>query len=509
MESDFNFIYENKICNFKPEKPEIINEKIELENNEKELFSFLTEILIKNNLSNVILRVGGGWIRDKILNNKSSDIDIILENISPNEFIELINKEKGKKNPKFESKHLKKQKGIKIEYAKLNINNINIDFLKLINNPLEDSQRRDFTINSLFYNINEEKIEDFTKKGILDLKNGIINTPIEPKDCFHKENDLGIFLRMIRFVCKYKFKISENIIKCILDNNLEYRKIIENKPINSDKISKEFSYIFLSDFPNFGILILYKLNLLDSIIQIKNFVFGPYKRKDEDMKNLINIFLVGNYLFNKKQNEINFIEDINNVKISFYFTLLFCVFKDLKNEFQTNVIRLLLSKVFILNIDIEHDIINMIYNFDDCIKICNSDFNRVLIGKFIRNLKFKNLEKLLIIISSYQYVIKQNLTFVIEEINDIELDNFYLFNKKLYNYVIQENLNESDKIKPFISGKEIYEKYKDIFKNINKSNWVNLLTEALIIKQIEIGEKNMNEKIAFETIENKIKSINE
>ena len=128
MESDFNFIYENKICNFKPKKPEIIKEKIELEENEKELFSFLKEIIIKNNLSNIILRVAGGWIRDKILNNKSSDIDIILENISPNEFIELINKEKEEKNKKFESKHLKKQKGIKIEYAKLNINNINIDF---------------------------------------------------------------------------------------------------------------------------------------------------------------------------------------------------------------------------------------------------------------------------------------------------------------------------------------------------------------------------------------------
>ena len=93
------------------------------------------------------------------------------------------------------------------------------------------------------------------------------------------------FLRIILFVCKYNFKISENIIKCIFDNNNEYKKIIENKPINSEKITKEFSNIFLSDFPNFGILILYKLNLLDSIIQIKNFVFGPYKRKDEDMKN--------------------------------------------------------------------------------------------------------------------------------------------------------------------------------------------------------------------------------
>ena len=38
-------------------------------------------------------------------------------------------------------------------------------------------------------------------------------------------------------------------------------------------------------------LILYKLNLLDSIIQIKNFVYGPYKRKNEDMRNLINILI--------------------------------------------------------------------------------------------------------------------------------------------------------------------------------------------------------------------------
>ena len=84
---------------------------------------------------------------------------------------------------------------------------------------------------------------------------------------------------MIRFVCNYNFKISENIIKCIFDNNNEYRKIIENKPINSEKFTKEFSNIFLSDFPDFGMLILYKLNLLDSIIQIKNFVYGPIKGK--------------------------------------------------------------------------------------------------------------------------------------------------------------------------------------------------------------------------------------
>ena len=38
-----------------------------------------------------------------------------------------------------------------------------------IGTPEEDAYRRDLTINSLFYNINEQKIEDFTKMGLSDL----------------------------------------------------------------------------------------------------------------------------------------------------------------------------------------------------------------------------------------------------------------------------------------------------------------------------------------------------
>ncbi len=40
--------------------------------------------------------------------------------------------------------------------------------------PEEDAFRRDLTINSLFYNLMTEKVEDFTKMGIEDLRNGII-----------------------------------------------------------------------------------------------------------------------------------------------------------------------------------------------------------------------------------------------------------------------------------------------------------------------------------------------
>jgi len=41
---------------------------------------------------------------------------------------------------------------------------------------------------------------------------------------------------MIHFVFINNFKISENIIKYIFDHNFIYRKIIENKPINSEKL---------------------------------------------------------------------------------------------------------------------------------------------------------------------------------------------------------------------------------------------------------------------------------
>jgi tRNA nucleotidyltransferase/poly(A) polymerase len=37
----------------------------------------------------------------------------------------------------------------------------------------EDALRRDFTINSLFFNINKREIEDFTGKGLPDLQNSI------------------------------------------------------------------------------------------------------------------------------------------------------------------------------------------------------------------------------------------------------------------------------------------------------------------------------------------------
>ena len=46
-------------------------------------------------------------------------------------------------------------------------------------------RRRDFTINSLFYNINTREVEDFTGRGLEDLlENRLIRTPLPAEDTF-------------------------------------------------------------------------------------------------------------------------------------------------------------------------------------------------------------------------------------------------------------------------------------------------------------------------------------
>ena len=49
---------------------------------------------------------------------------------------------------------------------------------------LQDASRRDLTINALFYNLNTGTVEDFTERGVADLRAGICRTPLPPLETF-------------------------------------------------------------------------------------------------------------------------------------------------------------------------------------------------------------------------------------------------------------------------------------------------------------------------------------
>ena len=73
----------------------------------------------------------------------------------------------------------------------------------------EDAIRRDLTINALYYNLNEKKVEDFTGKGIEDLKIGLCRTPLEAKRTF-VDDPLRV-LRAVRFAPRQTFTLAEDI----------------------------------------------------------------------------------------------------------------------------------------------------------------------------------------------------------------------------------------------------------------------------------------------------------
>uniref|UniRef100_A0ACD5VJB4 Uncharacterized protein n=1 Tax=Avena sativa TaxID=4498 RepID=A0ACD5VJB4_AVESA len=199
------------------------------------------------------LRVAGGWVRDKLLGKDSNDIDIALDNgITGQDFCRKVNQylewigedQKGvgvsKCNPD-KSKHL--------ETAMMDIFDIRIDFVHLrsekyaensriptveFGTAKQDALRRDLTINSLFYNINTKSVEDLTKRGHEDLKNGRIATPSPAKATF-MDDPLRV-LRAIRFAARFSFTLAEDLKEAASDEDV--KSALRSK-ISRERIGEE------------------------------------------------------------------------------------------------------------------------------------------------------------------------------------------------------------------------------------------------------------------------------
>lgn len=136
---------------------------------------------------------------------------------------------------------------------------------------MDDAMRRDSTINSLMRNISTNKILDLTGKGLSDIKNGIIRTPLDP-DITFKDDPLRM-LRTTRFSVKYNFKIEDNVMKSIIKN----AKLINT--ITSERVRDELNKILMTNNPSKGIQLLKDTGLLTYILEEFNETIGMVQNK--------------------------------------------------------------------------------------------------------------------------------------------------------------------------------------------------------------------------------------
>lgn len=182
--------------------------------------------------SDLVMRVSGGWVRDKLLGKESNDIDIALDTMSGADFAIAVQKAYAELHPGSTTRGFgviksNPDKAKHLETATMNLEDCWLDFVNLrgedfgtgnetvpkFGTPLEDALRRDLTINALFYNINEAKVEDFVGTSLQDLKDGVIRTPLDPRQTF-SDDPLRI-LRVFRFATKFNYAIDPKIIEAI------------------------------------------------------------------------------------------------------------------------------------------------------------------------------------------------------------------------------------------------------------------------------------------------------
>ena len=504
MENEKNKIYEklesNNLIKYSKNSPNNLSEEFKLNETEEECFSTILNILKKNNLTSTICRVAGGWVRDKLLGKESDDIDIALSDMKGSKLASLINEELYPGKDKVGIIQQNAEKGKHLETATIKVCNIWIDFVNLrseeenmIGTPLTDAERRDLSINSLFYNINEKKVEDWTKKGINDLKNGIIETPIEAQITF-KDDPLRI-LRMLRFALKYKFKISDNINNCIEKNIEEYRNNYNNS-ISPERIEKELFKILKMDNSSFAIAYLYEYNLLDAILQPSKYNQNNKYNFDNLFLLTTNLYILGEYILQKKKIFDIEINSDNLNKIDFGLLLLTVCFRNMQVKFgkeNTTINKLILRETFKTANEYikENQIMNE--NFDELIALVNSNnYERLSVGKLLRKIYYKNILKILIVGICYDYINEAKLEMLITEINDNTLNPIIKKYQNFFNYIVKENLLHVDALKPLFNGKEIIELLK-----IKPGKEIGKLLELLIDEQIKDQNMDKEKSIVF------------
>ncbi|KAK1410282.1 hypothetical protein QVD17_36817 [Tagetes erecta] len=224
----------------------VVRESISLTDKEKQIFDHLLQVVRHFHLETQ-LRVAGGWVRDKLLGKECYDIDIALDNMLGKEFCEKVNgylAYTGEKTQGIGVIQSKPDQSKHLETATMRLFDVSIDFVNLrsddytetsriatieFGSAKQDAYRRDLTINSLFYNINTCSVEDFTGRGLDDLKAGKIVTPLPPKETF-LDDPLRV-LRAVRFSTMFNFEMVEEVKVAAAENDV--------KSAIADKISRE------------------------------------------------------------------------------------------------------------------------------------------------------------------------------------------------------------------------------------------------------------------------------
>lgn len=225
---------------------------------------FATAIVRKLAAAGHTAYFAGGWVRDYLMRHPSDDIDIAtsasveqIQALFPRTipvgaaFGIVIVVEEGHH---FEVATFRKESGYLDGRRPTSVESAS---------PEEDAQRRDFTINGMFWDPLKQQLYDFVD-GQIDLKKGVIRAIGNPHERFLE--DRLRMMRAVRYSTRFGFPIEPQTMQAILDHAESLLPAVA-----MERVWQEFKK--MSQFAHFdkGLITLHRLNLLPTIFpQLKD-----------------------------------------------------------------------------------------------------------------------------------------------------------------------------------------------------------------------------------------------
>lgn len=240
--------------------------EIELTQEETQIFKLLQDCLAHNNLEGEVkFFATGGWLRDKILHRSrgnqmhlsfhSERADINSSSISNmiKEFERYQNGDIFSHEKYDEVHHVNASKLKHIDISAFDLKGQHINMQQILENSshqrfadkeenfkldlAEDAMNRDFTMNALYFDLDELKVVDPLGRGLEDIENKLVELCSE----FSFVNDPLRILRAVRMSTQFNFKISSQIQEQI---ETELMQPVFDSMVSKQRIGSELDKIF-------------------------------------------------------------------------------------------------------------------------------------------------------------------------------------------------------------------------------------------------------------------------
>jgi len=259
---------------------EIINQNKRL----NKIAEVIAELSHKTNTPSFLV---GGCVRDLMLDPKkdSIDIDIMVEGDGiqfAKQLAKKLNVRKVVPFPKFATAKIP-YKECEIEIASARLETYDKSSRSpssvILADIKDDLIRRDFRVNAMAISLNKDNYGEFIDpfKGLDDLRNKILRTPLDPDSTFSDDP-----LRMVRaayFASKLSLEIDQ---ECLLSMQKNCERI---KIVSQERITNELFKILGTDKPSIGLDILQKVGLMECVFNEISTMYGlnqsnEYHHKD-------------------------------------------------------------------------------------------------------------------------------------------------------------------------------------------------------------------------------------